>query len=53
MKNERSDIIIEDENKYYLPICREYGCNGNLNISICEKDFIVDCICEKNRNQKF
>jgi len=38
---------------YYIPICREEGCNGNLNIFIDEQEFIVNGICDKNNNHKY
>ena len=41
------------EEIYYVPICREYGCNGNLIISINEYLFQVNCFCEKNHNHKY
>ena len=38
-----------NENKYYyIPICTEKGCEGNLKINILEENFIINCICEKN-----
>ena len=42
-----------DENKYFIPICREIGCNGHLKISINEEKFLVNGICNKNNNHKF
>ena len=44
---------IKQEEKYYVPICREYGCNGNLVISIDEYLFQVNCFCEKNNNHNY
>ena len=41
------------EEIFYVPICREYGCNGNLIISINEYLFQVNCFCEKNHNHKY
>ena len=43
----------EKENKYYIPICRENGCDGHLKISIDEEKFLADCICDKNKDHKF
>ena len=42
-----------EENKYYIPTCRERGCEGNLYVSINEDNFIIQTICEKNYNHKF
>ena len=47
----KNSIELED-NKYYLPICRENGCEGNLNIYIDEENFIIKCICEKNKDHQ-
>ena len=41
------------EEIYYVPICRENGCNGNLIISIDEYLFQVNCFCEKNNNHNY
>ena len=42
-----------EKNKYYIPTCRERGCEGNLYLSINEDNFIIQTICEKNYNHKF
>ena len=36
-----------DEDKYYIPNCREEGYEGNLKISIDKEKFLVKYICEK------
>ncbi len=41
-----SKSMSEDLSCYY-PICREYGCNGILEIKINE-DFTINCKCENN-----
>ena len=41
---------IINEEKYYVPICREKNCNGHLLVTFDENAFGVICICEKNRN---
>ena len=38
------------EEKYYIPICKETGCDGVLSIKLNEKDFTVDYECHKNKN---
>ena len=38
-----------DKDKYYIPICKEKDCGGNLNITIDEKNFLVNYKCEKNK----
>jgi len=43
-------MIENSEEKYYIPICKELGCDGILNIKINEKDFTVDFECHKNKN---
>ena len=43
----------QQKNKYYLPICREKGCEGILNIEINEEKFIINCQCEKNKSHIF
>ena len=40
------------ESKFYIPICREAGCDGNLKISFNEYDFTVHFECGKNKNHK-
>ena len=41
-----------EESIYYIPICREDGCNGHLKILIEEENFIVKFICENNGDHK-
>ena len=42
-----------EENKYYIPTCTEKECKGSLKISINENSFIMNCVCDKNKNHKF
>ena len=37
------------KNIYYIPICREKGCGGNLNISFDKQNFLAHYTCEKNK----
>ena len=43
---EESDSI---KNIYYVPICKENGCEGHLRISIDEEKFIINGKCQKNK----
>ncbi len=43
---------MKDDIKYYVPFCRENGCNGHLKTTINEYSFCVQCTCEKNENHK-
>ena len=47
------DAHNEKNNIYYLPICREIGCEGILNIEINEEKFLINCQCEKNKSHIF
>ena len=40
------------QSKYYFPICREIGCNGNLRLYINEYNFSIDYKCEKIKSHK-
>ena len=51
--NIESDNINEIyENKFFVPVCRENGCNGNLKIFIFEESSLIKSECEKNKNHK-
>lgn len=39
-----------EEEKYYVPFCREKGCNGHLYTQLDENFFRFNCFCEKNQN---
>ena len=50
MNIESTDSIKVDENKYYIPICQERGCDGHLNILIFEESRLIKVVCEKDKN---
>ena len=41
------------DNKYYIPSCRNKHCDGHLKISIDEEKFIINGICQKNKEHIF
>ena len=41
------------DNKYYIPSCRNKECDGHLKISIDEEKFIINGICQKNKEHIF
>ena len=48
------DLNIENKkNKYYIPVCREPGCDGYLKIRISEENYSINCFCLKNKNHKY
>ena len=47
------NIKINENNKYYIPICREKHCKGHLKIIIDELKFTIDGVCSKNKNHIF
>ncbi len=50
-KKDEIDKNKENEDiKYYLPVCKETGCEGHLKIGIDEVNFIVKGICDKDKN---
>ena len=49
----KTKVSRKKDDKYYVPTCREFGCDGNLIISIDEYLFQVNCFCEKNNNHKY
>ena len=53
INNQFEKKLREEKNIYYVPICREEGCNGNLKISIDETKFLVNYICENNENHVY
>ena len=41
---------IKENNKFYIPICREKECGGIIKISIDENNFLINATCYKNKN---
>ena len=41
------------DNIYYIPICRNKGCDGHLSISIDEEQFLISGKCQKNKEHIF
>ena len=53
-KKDEIDKNKENEDiKYYLPVCKETGCEGHLKIGIDEVNFIVKGICDKDKNHQY
>ena len=50
IKISKSEFIEDEQNKYYIPICRESGCNGYLEFDFDNKDFFIKYNCHKNNN---
>ena len=42
-----------EQRMYYLPICRDYNCNGLLDIKIDENEFFISAVCRKNPDHKY
>ena len=53
INNEIHKQINSANKKFYIPICREQGCEGHLKISIDEEKFIINGICQKNKKHIF
>ena len=51
--NDSQDSYEMDENKYYIPMCQEIGCDGHLNILIFEESRLIKTVCEKDKNHKY
>jgi len=47
------DNLENEKNKYYIPVCREPGCDGYLIIRISEENYSINCFCLKNKNHKY
>ena len=41
------------ENIYYIPICRNNGCEGHLKIKIDEENFCINGKCQNNKEHIF
>ena len=48
-----NEKLRQENYKYYVPICREKGCDGNVIISIDEINFLVKYTCEKNKDHGY
>ena len=47
--NEFKNVIDSTNNLYYIPVCRNKDCEGNLKIKIDEEKFLINGICQKNK----
>ena len=52
INDDSQDSYEIDENKYYIPMCQEIGCDGHLNILIFEESRLIKAVCEKDKNHK-
>ena len=41
------------KNIYYIPVCIKQGCEGHLRITIDEEKFMINGICQKNKEHIF
>ena len=52
IKQSESDSLADKQDKYYIPVCREKGCEGYLKFYFIEENYLIDCECVKNKNHK-